>query len=125
MQVSKFLRRESAGRFGGLPLSCGDVPLFAPDPQDKRWRDSHCEASGLLNRLAQRGGQQHAPDGLWISLIRALERGVPREFTPVFAKHSRSFSLIDSLAIGVDRMQRSFGPMQKKGRKGEHEREGN
>jgi len=40
------------------------------------------------------------------------------EFTPVFAKHSRSFSLIDSLAIGVDRMQRSFGPMQKKGRKG-------
>src|SRR5437016_9420400 len=40
------------------------------------------------------------------------------EFSPVFAKHSRSFSLIDSLAIGVDRMQRSFGPMQKKGRKG-------
>jgi len=40
------------------------------------------------------------------------------EFTPVFAKHSRSFSLIDSLAIGVDRMQRSFGSMQKKGRKG-------
>jgi hypothetical protein len=48
-----------------------------------------------------------------------------QEFTPVFAKHSRSFSLIDSLAIGVDRMQRSFGSMQKKGRKGEHEREGN
>jgi hypothetical protein len=46
------------------------------------------------------------------------------EFTPVFAKHSRSFSFIDSLAIGVDRMQRSFGSMQKKGRKGEHEREG-
>ncbi len=35
------------------------------------------------------------------------------EFTAVFAKHSRSFSLIDSLAIGVDRMQRSFGSMQK------------
>jgi hypothetical protein len=45
-----------------------------------------------------------------------------QEFTPVFAKHSRSFSLIDSLAIGVDRMQRSFGSMQKKGRKGEPER---
>jgi hypothetical protein len=37
------------------------------------------------------------------------------EFTSVFAKHSRSFSLIDSLAVGVDRMQRNFGPMQKKG----------
>jgi hypothetical protein len=33
----------------------------------------------------------------------------------VFAKHSRSFSLIDSLAVGVDRTQRNFGPMQKKG----------
>jgi hypothetical protein len=36
----------------------------------------------------------------------------------VFAKHLRSFWLIDSLAIGVDRMKRNFGPMQKKGRKG-------
>jgi len=37
------------------------------------------------------------------------------EFTSVFAKHSRSFSLIDSLAVGVDRTRRNFGPMQKKG----------
>jgi hypothetical protein len=36
----------------------------------------------------------------------------------VFAKQLRSFWLIDSLAIGVDRMKRNFGPMQKKGRKG-------
>ncbi len=36
----------------------------------------------------------------------------------MFAKHLRSFWLIDSLAIGVDRMKRNFGPMQKKGRKG-------
>jgi hypothetical protein len=36
----------------------------------------------------------------------------------VFAKHSKSFSFIDSLAAGVDRMQRNFGPMQKKGSKG-------
>jgi hypothetical protein len=41
----QFLRRESAGRFGGLPLSCGDVQLFAPDPQDKRWREQYCEAN--------------------------------------------------------------------------------
>src|ERR1700693_4863751 len=37
------------------------------------------------------------------------------EFQSVFAKHSRSFSFIDSLAVGVDRMQRNFGPMQEKG----------
>jgi hypothetical protein len=34
-------------------------------------------------------------------------------FTPVLAKHSKSFSLVDFLAIGVDRMQRNFEPMRK------------
>ena len=35
------------------------------------------------------------------------------EYTPVLAKHSKSFSLVDSISIGVDRMQRSFEPMQR------------
>jgi hypothetical protein len=34
------------------------------------------------------------------------------EFTPVLAKHSKSFNLIDTLAVGVDRIQRNFEPMQ-------------
>ena len=34
------------------------------------------------------------------------------DFTPVLAKHSKNFSLIDALSIGVDRMQRNFAPMQ-------------
>ncbi len=34
------------------------------------------------------------------------------EYTPVLAKHSKSFSLVDSISIRVDRMQRSFEPMQ-------------
>jgi hypothetical protein len=33
--------------------------------------------------------------------------------TPVLAKHSKSFSLIDCISVGVDRMQRSFEPMRK------------
>jgi hypothetical protein len=33
------------------------------------------------------------------------------DFTPVLAKHSRNFSVIDSLAIGVDRIQRNFEPL--------------
>jgi hypothetical protein len=33
-------------------------------------------------------------------------------YTPVFTKHSKRFSLKDSLAIGVDRMQRNFGPLK-------------
>jgi hypothetical protein len=34
-------------------------------------------------------------------------------FTPVLAKHSKSFSLVDAIAVGVDRMQRNFEPMRK------------
>jgi hypothetical protein len=33
------------------------------------------------------------------------------DFTPVLAKHSKNFSLIDAVAIGVDRMQRNFEPL--------------
>jgi hypothetical protein len=35
-------------------------------------------------------------------------------FTPVLAKHSKSFSLIDCISVGVDRMQRNFEPMRKR-----------
>ena len=35
------------------------------------------------------------------------------DFTPVLAKHSKSFSLVDAIAVGVDRMQRNFEPMRK------------
>jgi len=31
----------------------------------------------------------------------------------VLAKHSKSFSLIDCISLGVDRMQRNFEPMRK------------
>jgi hypothetical protein len=35
------------------------------------------------------------------------------DFTPVLAKHSKHFSLVDSIALGVERMQRNFEPMRK------------
>jgi hypothetical protein len=38
---------------------------------------------------------------------------VPGPFTPVLAKHSKSFSPIDCVSVGVDRMQRNFVPMRK------------
>jgi hypothetical protein len=31
----------------------------------------------------------------------------------VLAKHSKSFSLVDAISVGVDRMQRNFEPMHK------------
>jgi Domain of unknown function (DUF932) len=35
------------------------------------------------------------------------------DFTPVLAKHTKSFNLIDTLAVGVDRIQRSFEPTRR------------
>ena len=35
------------------------------------------------------------------------------DFTPVLAKHTKKLSLVDILAVGVDRMQRNFHPMRK------------
>ena len=33
--------------------------------------------------------------------------------TPVLAKHTKSFNLVDTLSVGVDRIQRNFEPMQR------------
>src|SRR5436309_12879973 len=35
------------------------------------------------------------------------------DFTPVLAKHTKHFSLIDAMSVGVDRMQRNFEPMRR------------
>jgi hypothetical protein len=35
------------------------------------------------------------------------------DFTPVLAKHSKNFALVDTLSVGIDRMQRNFEPMQR------------
>ena len=35
------------------------------------------------------------------------------DFQPVLARHSKGFSLIDAISVGVDRMQRNFEPMRK------------
>jgi len=45
--------------------------------------------------------------------LRARKMAFAGDFTPVLAKHSKSFSLIDCISVGVDRMQRNFEPMRK------------
>ncbi len=42
-----------------------------------------------------------------------LDNIVSGVFTTVLAKHSKQFSLIDCISVGVDRMQRNFEPMRK------------
>jgi hypothetical protein len=45
--------------------------------------------------------------------LRRSKHGICKRFTPILAKHSKSFSLIDRISVGVDRMQRNFEPMRK------------
>src|SRR5437899_7285381 len=33
------------------------------------------------------------------------------DFEPVLAKHSKHFNLVEAISVGVDQMQRNFGPM--------------
>ena len=57
-----------------------------------------------------------APDRnpIEISLSRRnVSLAVRRVFTPVLAKHTKSFNLIGTLAVGVDRIQRNFEPLQR------------
>ena len=34
-------------------------------------------------------------------------------FTPVLAKHTKSFNLVDTLSVGVDRIERNFEPLER------------
>lgn len=52
------------------------------------------------------------PLGRALLLLLAGIKQSDGDFSPVLAKHSKHFSLVDSLSIGVDRMQRNFEPMR-------------
>jgi hypothetical protein len=79
-----------------LPTTCGILRATAPHRQ------------GSLPTAGQK------PGVLELRITRTeLGNIVPGAFTPVLAKHSKSFSLIDCVSVGVDRMQRNFEPMRK------------
>ncbi len=48
-----------------------------------------------------------------VRAVRKYCHIVPGVFTPVLAKHTKNLSLVDILAVGVDRMQRNLDPMRK------------
>jgi hypothetical protein len=51
------------------------------------------------------------PSRPWFqSVLGSIVKGV---FTPVLAKHTKSFNLVDTLSVGVDRIERNFEPMQR------------
>ena len=65
------------------------------------------------------------PDSCWMvgnPYLTGLRKGCPSSvilaiggvFTPVLAKHSKSFLLSDCISVGVDRMQPNSEPMRKR-----------
>ena len=86
----------------------------------KSWSAPARSQSGIPSRLCILIPAQMHPLGLRMShpsqhvaQVIFCVRGV---YTPVLAKHSKHFYLEDSLAIGVDRMQRNFGASEAAGR---------
>jgi hypothetical protein len=61
----------------------------------------------ILTHAGQKSASGKLPDR-----YAGFGDSVPGVFTPVLAKHSKSFSLIDCISVGVDRMQRNFEPMR-------------
>jgi hypothetical protein len=60
------------------------------------------------------GGARHGSPSRRTSILTESKSGnIAGVFTPVLAKHSKSFSLIDCISVGVDRMQRNFEPIRK------------
>jgi hypothetical protein len=58
-------------------------------------------------------GQKHRLSEVESRETKGFEDIVSGVFSPVLAKHPKSFSLIDCISVGVDRMQRNFEPMRK------------
>jgi len=74
------------------------------------WGEPSSQSCHLLNRFAQLARQDQCA-GHRVFVFSNL--AFARDFTPVLAKHSKSFSLIDCVSVGVDRMQRNFEPMRR------------
>jgi hypothetical protein len=118
---------------GPLPANDADI-AFAPVWQLSRWIQARRLTSERLTniylarlerfdpKLRQRrprprtrieSRQREAARFLGVGGSARKHVALPSVFTPVLAKHSKSFSLVDCLSVGVDRMQRNFEPMRK------------
>jgi hypothetical protein len=64
------------------------------------WRNSCCRSQEALD----------SPGPITRSQLNNIVSGA---FTPVLAKHTKSFNLLDTFSVGVDRIQRNFEPMRR------------
>jgi hypothetical protein len=67
-------------------------------------------SQATLKLRARMASRRHGPEIVFRAVeppgqFGTIASGV---FTPVLAKHSKDFSLLDCISVGVDRMQRNF-----------------
>jgi hypothetical protein len=92
----------------------GDDPkgLSNPSPPTKMTRE-HQVLEGMQTRRSSKQLSRCSAKTEASDFGTRLGNIVSGVFTPVLAKHAKSFSLIDCISAGVDRMQRNFEPMRK------------
>jgi hypothetical protein len=85
----------------------GMKPFWGPGPRHRHAR------LPVSHRHPEQPRQKHAPGhDRGLPRVRLRKHGLPRDFQPVLAKHSKNFSLTAALSTGVDEMQRNFGGMR-------------
>jgi hypothetical protein len=73
---------------------------------EKNWRGSTNEENRTTSLVRFWGEVEPHNTREFANIVRGV-------FTPVLAKHTKSFNLIDTLSVGVDRIQRNFEPLQR------------
>ena len=99
---------------GGIPGANGEGGLSVGADHPHRFAAQHYYREATCLRRGRQWNVPGAPisgDSPWRGCFQ-LGNIVPSVFTPVLAKHSKNFSIVDSLAIGVDRIQRNFDPLR-------------
>ena len=81
------------------------------------WRcmRSHCQIKGITagDLWRTKPGSSVLVARYFPSCSSSVVLAIQGVFTPVLAKNSKSFSLIDCLSVGVDRRQRNLEPTRK------------
>ena len=101
LEDGKRIRAEEGTPQGGSasPFLANVYLHYVFDLWVQAWRQKRAHGDVVVVRFA---------DDIVVGFNSQADADQFRAFTPVLAKHSKSFSLIDCISVGVDRMQRNF-----------------
>jgi hypothetical protein len=105
------------GRKSSRPIIERQIAHLIDDQNFRRQINAHTPIQPAFPIGAPQIAYQIVAAAIACRAFPGTERGlgniVSGDFTAVLAKHSKSFSLVDTISVGVDRMQRNFEPIRK------------